>query len=239
MIDLNGRLRLHDSFRYRTEHVGNERAPVLIVDNFLADPQVLIDYAATDSAFGTVSDTFYPGIRAVIPQIYTFAVRAFLGDMIAEAFGLVGRQVVKELAHFSVITTRPEMLQPLQRLPHFDNTDEQQLAVLHYLSPVSQGGTSFYRHRTSGFESMCANRLAAYSAAIDAEVASQGLPPAQYINGDTPVFERLASFDGIFNRLIVYRSISLHSADVPADFLFDANPITGRLTANTFFFYRG
>jgi hypothetical protein len=238
MIDLNGRLRLHESFCHKTVAVGTERAPVLVVDNFLADPRVLVDYAATGSSFEALSDTFYPGVRALMPQIYTFALRAFLGNLIADAFGLGGRQVVRELSHFSLLTTRPGQLQPLQRFPHFDNTDPLQLAVLHYLSPVAQGGTSFYRHRASGFESMRADRLAAYSAAIDAEVTSQGLPPPAYINGDTPMFERLASFEGIFNRLLVYRSISLHSADVSADFRFDANARSGRLTANTFFFYR-
>ena len=238
MTDLNGRLRVHAALHHTTVHIGNERAPVLVVDNFLADPQVLIDYAATDCSFGTVSDTFYPGVRSVIPQIYTFAVRAFLGDMIAEAFDLGTSPVVKELAHFSIITTRPEQLQPLQRFPHFDSTDDRQLAVLHYLSPVEHGGTSFYRHRASGFESMRAQRLAGYAAMIDAEVASQGLPAPRYIHGDSPMFERLASFEGVFNRLLVYRSVSLHSADVAADFKFDANPRTGRLTANTFFFYR-
>jgi Family of unknown function (DUF6445) len=238
MIDLNGRLRLHESFCHKTVAVGTERAPVLVVDNFLADPQVLVDYAAADSSFEALSDTFYPGIRAVMPQIYTFALRAFLGNVIADAFGLGSRQVVKELSHFSLLTTRPERLQPLQRLPHFDNTDPLQLAVLHYLSPVAQGGTSFYRHRASGFESMRADRLAGYSALLDVEVATGGLPPLAYIHGDTPMFERLASFDGAFNRLLVYRSISLHSADVAGDFRFDTDPRTGRLTANTFFFYR-
>jgi Family of unknown function (DUF6445) len=238
MIDLNGRLRVHQLFRHEIAHVGSERAPVLVVDNFLADPQVLIDYAASDGAFGPDSGTFYPGVRAVMPQIYTFAVRAFLGSLIADTFGLGGSQVVKELAHFSLLTTRPEKLQPLQRIPHFDNTDPLQLAVLHYLSPIGQGGTSFYRHRASGFESMRADRLAGYSAMLDAEVTAQGLPPAVYINGDTPMFERLASFEGIFNRLLVYRSITLHSADVTGDFRFEANPRSGRLTANTFFFYR-
>jgi hypothetical protein len=238
MIDLNGRLRLHPSFRHETVPVGATRAPVLVVDDFLAEPQVLIDYAATDVSFAADDDTFDPGIRAVMPQIYTFALRAFLGNIIADAFSLGGRQVVKELSHFSLVTTRPERLQPLQRLPHFDNTDPLQLAVLHYLSPIAQGGTSFYRHRASGFESMQADRLAVYSALLDAEVASAGLPAPAYIHGDTPMFERLASFDGAFNRLLIYRSDSLHSADVAGDFRFDTEPRTGRLTANTFFFYR-
>jgi hypothetical protein len=129
-------------------------------------------------------------------------------------------------------------LQPLQRLPHFDSPDDLQLAVLHYLSPVDQGGTSFYRHRSTGFESLSNERSARYAAALDADVRAQGPSPTAYINGDSPMFERIASFAGEFNRVLVYRSVSLHSADIASDFRFEADPRRGRLTANLFYFYR-
>jgi hypothetical protein len=38
--------------------------------------------------------------------------------------------------------------------------------------------------------------------------------------------------------VLIYRSISLHSANIAQDFAFDNDPRRGRLTANTFFFYR-
>jgi len=238
LIDLNGKLRLHGGFRHSLERIGNEHSPVLVVDNFLSDPQVLIEYAATSAEFGSVSDAFYPGIRAPIPQIYAFAVRAFLGDLIGGAFELGGARVTKELASFSLLTTPRDRLQVVQRLPHFDNTDDRQIAVLHYLCPATFGGTSFYRHRTTGFETIRPHRLERYSRAIDAELAAHGPPPVEYINGDTPEFERIACFEAAPNRVLVYRSVSLHSADIPSDFGFDASPRTGRLTANTFFFFR-
>jgi hypothetical protein len=236
-VDLNGKLRLHGSFSHSVVHVGSERAPVVVIDNFLSDPAVLVDYAATNATFATVADTFYPGVRAPIPPIYSFAVRAFLGEIIAHAFGLEHCRVVKEKADFSLVTRRPEELQVLQRLPHFDNTDDKQLAVLHYLCPARHGGTSFYRHRATGFESIRPDRLAHYKARVTAELATQGPPSSFYINGDTPMFERVASFDAAFNRMLIYRSISLHSADIARDFGYDAEPRTGRLTANTFYFF--
>ena len=235
MVDLNGKLKLHPAFRSSVAHLGAERSPVLIVDDFLADPAVLVDYAATVADFGAVTDTFYPGIRAPIPQIYTFAVRAFLGGLITRTFS-VG-EVVKELATFSLVTTRPERLQVQQRLPHFDNTDERQLAVLHYLCD-GMGGTSFYRHRATGFETIRPLRLAEYTRAVTAELAANGSPAERYIRGDTDLFECIGTFAATFNRVLVYRSVSLHSADIPAEFSFASNPRTGRLTANTFFFCR-
>jgi Family of unknown function (DUF6445) len=238
MVDLNGKLRLHSSFTHRLEHIGNERAPVLVIDNFISDPQVLIDYAAAYSEFESVSDAFYPGVRAPIPPIYSFAVRAFLGDVISNAFGLGDSRVAKELSSFSLVTTAPASLQVIQRLPHFDNTDDKQLALLHYLCPAKHGGTSFYRHRATGFETVRPQRLAEYLRTLNAELASLGPPPLRYMNGDNAMFERIASFEAAFNRMLVYRSITLHSADIAPDFDCDADPRAGRLTANTFFFFR-
>jgi Family of unknown function (DUF6445) len=238
MIDLNGKLRLHERCRFNTAYVGNDRLPVVIVDDFLRDPDILIEYAASRCAFEGVSDTFYPGMRAPAPPIYCFALRAFLGDAIATAFGLPSGGVNRELSHFSLITTLPERLSIPQRMPHFDSPDPRQLAVLHYLCDAEHGGTSFYRHRQTGFEFVDAARSPPYLSAVKQELASGGFPAARYICGDDAIFERTASFSAAFNRVLIYRSIDLHSADVLPGYRFDGNPRSGRLTANTFFFYR-
>jgi hypothetical protein len=238
MLDLNGKLRLHDEFRTATVRVGAERETVVVVDNFLSSPQLLIDYAAAHSAFDTVSDAFYPGSRAPVPPIYCFALRAFLGSIISEAFGLTNSSMTGELGHFSLVTTPPEKLQLVQRMPHFDNINPKQLAVLHYLCEPQHGGTSFYRHRRTRFEHIDEGRISVYRSAITADLALLGPPPARYICGDDARFERIASFDAAFNRVLIYRSINLHSANIASAFSFDGNPRRGRLTANTFFYYR-
>lgn len=238
MSDLNGKLRLHDDFKAATVLIGTAREPVVVVDNFLSAPQLLIDYAATHGVFDAVSDAFYPGTRAPAPAIYCFALRAFLAPLIGQAFGLQESRITGELSHFSLVTTAPERLQPVQRMPHFDNTNPKQLALLHYLCGPEHGGTSFYRHRRSGFEYIDEARLSEYERAVGADLRELGVPPAKYICGDDPRFHRTASFDAAFNRVLVYRSINLHSADIAATFRFDANPRSGRLTANTFLYFR-
>ncbi len=223
--------------RHTVARVGREQAPVLVVDDFLADAAVLADYAAGEVAFDAVTDTFYPGIRAPLPKIYCFAVRAFLGNLIASTFGLGERKVARELGHFSLVTTPPARLSAVQRQPHVDSADSLQLAILHYLCDGTHGGTSFYRHRGTGFESIDATRTAAYGAALARE-AGAGVPPPGYICDDDANFERTASFDAAFNRVLIYRSITLHSADIRPGATLDPDPRSGRLTANTFFFYR-
>jgi hypothetical protein len=238
VADLDGQLRLHEKFQLATMRLGAESLPVLIVDNFLGNPQALVDYAAANGRFESVSDTFYPGARAPLPPIYCFALRAFLGDAIAQAFGLAANRVIGELGHFSVVTTPPGRLSVPQRMPHFDNTDPKQLAVLHYLCGAGHGGTSFYRHRRTHFEFVDAARIRAYNTAIQEDLAAVGPLPPKYICGDDPLFERIGGFDAAFNRVLIYRSIDLHSADIRPGFAFDSDPRTGRLTANTFFYYR-
>jgi hypothetical protein len=237
-IDLNGKLSLHPRFAFVIERIGAEAVPVVVIDNFLSNPEVLIEYAGANCSFEGVSDAFYPGVRAPIAPIYCFALRAFLGTLIAEAFGLPEGGVMGELGHFSLVTTAPAHLNVQQRMPHIDNTNPKQLAVLHYLCAAEHGGTSFYRHRRTGFEFIDEARRAAYERTLTEDLASLGPPPRQYICGDSPIFERTASFAAVFNRVLVYRSINLHSADIPHGFRFNADPRSGRLTANTFFYYR-
>ena len=142
--------------------IGRERSPALVIDNFLSNPDVLIEYATRRSVYEAVSNTFYPGIRAPIPAIYSFAVRSFLGPAIGKAFGLDPADMTRELSHFSLVTTPPEKLKGPQRIPHLDNTNPKQLAILHYLCGPEFGGTSFYRHRRTGFETIDDARSAAF-----------------------------------------------------------------------------
>jgi hypothetical protein len=237
MLDLNGKLKLHEQCAVTTVRVGAEQQAVIVVDNFLSGPEVLIDYAV-ESAFDGVSDAFYPGCRAPIPQIYCFAIRAFLGSVIGEVFGLAAGNVTGELSHFSLVTTPPQKLKPVQRMPHYDTTNRKQLAVLHYLCEPKHGGTSFYRHRHTRFEFVDEARAPTYAGAVAAELAALGAAPAKYICGDDARFERTCSFPAAFNRVLIYQSINLHSADIGAAFGFESNPRAGRLTANSFFFYR-
>ena len=41
MVDLNGQLRLHERFQIASVRVGGEGLPVLVIDNFLSNPEIL------------------------------------------------------------------------------------------------------------------------------------------------------------------------------------------------------
>ncbi len=227
----------HSDFRARVDAIGTERQPVLVIDNFLTHAETLVDFAATHAQFNS-ADANYPGVRAPAPGAYLQAFRAHLAELIYETFGLMAKDIVGAQADFSMVVTPPANLRPLQRIPHYDSNKSSELAAVHFLCGAEQGGTDFYRHRSTGFEFVDQDRRATYKQAVDRDVAEKGMPPLAYMQGDTQLFERIASYPAAFNRLLVYRCTSLHSGNIASDFSFDPNPRTGRLTLNTFIFCR-
>jgi len=136
--------------------------------------------------------------------------------------------------HYSLVTNPPESLAFLQRIPHIDSIAANGLASVHYLFRGDWGGTAFYRHRKTGFETIDEARLNEYSRALQQEEAEADAPKTGYIDGDTALFEQIARVDGLFNRLVVYRRNSLHSGSIDSARVPPPDPTTGRLSINTF-----
>lgn len=216
--------------QHRVDYIGNARAPVLVIENAWPDPRALVEIAAARTDY-CVRSLYYPGVRSSAPPEYAHATLARLRDLIRTTFDLAGEMVITD-STFSLVVTPPDKLVPFQRVPHFDSADQNRIAVLHYLSDL--GGTSFYRHRGTGTEIVTTEIQERYMRTVNAEVNTVGMPPAQYVDGDTPLYERVARYDAVFNRMLVYRGSMLHSVNVPAGFVPDANPRTGRLSLNTF-----
>jgi hypothetical protein len=214
----------------RVDHVGVGRAPVLVIEDAWPEATSLHDTAARRNNFGRTS-LYYPGLRSAAPPEYANRIVDSLADLIRSTFGFATELTITD-SSFSLVTLPPEQLVPFQRVPHYDSTDQNRLALLHYL--CASGGTSFYRHRSTGLETMTADVEEQYIRTVNAEVRGSGMPPARYVDGDTALFERIASYSAAFNRMLIYRGSMLHSVNVAADFVPDPNPRTGRLTVNTF-----
>lgn len=214
------------------ERVGRQQAPVIVIDNFHPDPDALVAHAATRGVFSTTSK-LYPGVRATGTFEYVKLVRQRLQALMPGLFGPPNDLVPTE-CNFSLVTFRPEDTVPFQRIPHFDGTDMNTIAVLHYLCESHHGGTAFYRHRQTGYEVITPENVHDYARTVDVDVAEHGIPAPGFVNGSTALFEQVAAFDAVFNRALVYRGTSLHSGSIPADFVPDTDPRTGRLTLNTF-----
>lgn len=211
--------------------LGSEGETLLAIDHLLAEPMELVR-AAAEAEFTPAHGPGggYPGIRAPAPLDYVGKVSRAILPLLVAHMGLPPSRLVRAECNFSLVTMRPDALVDAQREPHVDTTDGWHFAILHYLCSPDWGGTGFYRHRATGFETLRPERMDAFAEARRRE----GPEGAGYVTGDTGFFEQIGKADAAFNRLIAYRSRQLHSGQIMRPAALVADPLRGRLTANIF-----
>ncbi|OYY71866.1 DUF6445 family protein [Sphingomonas sp. 28-63-12] len=218
--------------RVTVHHIGVEDEPVAVIEDFVPDPAG-VRAAAMTAAFDTAG-AHYPGIRAAVPPDYLPAIRPVLGKVFREVFGVTEAVSVIDI-RLSIVTAAPDSLALEQRLPHVDALEPGRLALVHFLGAGDEDGTAFYRHRTTGFETIDRSRSAVYFAALNADLHRHGPPPPRYLAGDTPIYERIGQFAGCRNRALVYRGRLLHCGQITPDRVLSTDPGQGRLTVTGFF----
>jgi hypothetical protein len=225
---------LNQAASRRVMRIGRSAEPVIVIDDALIDPDRLIDEAASlrfapaDEGRGG-----YPGVRARAPDALALAILHNALPLTANVFGLKDARLARFDCSYSIVTARPESLHPLQRVPHIDTRDPYRIAILLYLGRGPAGGTAFYRQDSTGLELVGPETFDAYCAARIDDVGR--LPAdAAYPSRSTPGYTETAHFEARFNRLLIYRSCTLHSGALPPEFDGIADPREGRLTLNIF-----
>lgn len=223
----------HPDIKISVEYPGEERQPVVLVDNLVNEVDELVDFACQREF--AIDGGYYPGMRLLAPEAYKTYVLDALQDTLIDVFNLSCKNLVFTFSCFSIVNTAKEKLRPIQRIPHYDSTDLSELASVHFLFKSNKfGGTSFYRHKGSGYEYVDSSREEKYTKIMNHQSSVYPPPPAEYINGDTDLYTRIKSWDGIFNRALFFRRTSLHSGNIGKDFKPDLNPLTGRLSITSF-----
>lgn len=212
--------------------VGDEGEPVVVVENFAPDPEALREDSATRSF--QPSDDHYPGIKAPVPDDYLAQQWGVLAPVFREVFGITGRISVLDTT-YALVANPAATLTLQQRLPHVDALQPGRLALIHYLVPGDAEGTAFFRHRSTGFETVDHARSAAYFAKLNEDLRTHGQPPPAYPDDSTPIFEQTRHFEGHYNRALIYRGRMLHSGSIRPGSKLSADPKTGRLTITGFF----
>lgn len=205
--------------------------PVVTLDAVTDDVDRVRAIAADLAPFPPAT-TLYPGVRRLIDSNDGAAwayVQRMLNDVapyMAGAFDCAGFDLVE--ASFSIVTTPPALLAAPQRAPHFDGTDPDLVALLHYLGDKPGSGTAFFRHRATAIERVTDDNLARYLAAARHEAATG------YIQGTDAYHDELHRVDATADRVIIYPGSLLHSGIIPPAMPLDPDPRKGRLTANYF-----
>lgn len=211
---------------------------IVFIDDFLLDPQALVALASRhrfEPPAAQAERKGYPGVRVDAPVAYTQSITALLDPLIKVNFQVPDHLDIKVgLSAFSLTTTPPDELGPLQRIPHFDASTPHHMAALLWLCDESHGGTGFYRHNATGLQRITAENRERYLDACHEEV-NRRLPPARYFDRSDERYTFLGMMPARFNRLVVYLGSLLHSACIHPVRSLSSDPRQGRLTVNTFY----
>ena len=217
-------------------HVGKTQTPVLVIDEFSGSIDRIFEIAEALAPYPRHTN-YYPGLRRIFTasdkaaNAYVEETCERAAPFIADTFDMTAFDLVE--ASFSMVTLKPTKLTPPQRAPHFDTTDQKQLALLHYLCVPPNSGTAFYRQRTTGIE-----RVTEYNVSVFvpvAEVQNAQLPAdSGYFHGSDEFFEQIGAVEAVPDRMIIFQGSLLHSGIIPPDMPLTGDPRQGRLTANIF-----
>ena len=212
--------------------IGQENTPLLIIDNFVQNPDDLIIDAGDGSLFVADEKNYYPGKRKLTKASYAEHICSQYLPLLKSYFGFENARHAKAvISAFAISDKALEQLRPMQMLPHFDTTLSNQFAIVHYLCEPEHGGTSFYRHRASSFERITAERLIGYGTQLKKEaMANQLHLNPCYMAGSNNMFEQIYSVDACMNRAVIYPSNVLHSGNINPLLGLSSDPKKGRLT---------
>jgi hypothetical protein len=218
------------------QRVGISQSPVVIIDEFSGMAEEIARIAESLAPFPP-SGGYYPGVRRVISepdgQAYSYALKACeqAAPFIGGAFDVQNFRLKD--ASFSVVTKSPDRLRATQRVPHFDSSEQNLFALLHYLRVPAGTGTAFYRHRSTGIERVTEENRHRFLTVSGSELEALA-DDSGYINDSDQFFEQIGRVDAVADRMIIYNGNLLHSGIIPAGMPLSADPREGRLTANLF-----
>src|SRR5690606_2711048 len=123
-------LQLNPKISSAVLRVGNEKTPVIVIDDFIADTASLVDYVSQHIDFDAEKHTYYPGFRAQTDEDYKNFVVSTIGSQLFKPFGIpAGYRIIADSAYYSLVATPPEKLMAAQCRPHADTARPYYLAI--------------------------------------------------------------------------------------------------------------
>ncbi len=212
----------------------------VVIDEFLADPHALIDYACDKAAEFYVPEKSYPGLNLVLDERIVADFHRFVRTRMSRQFSFL-RGNATLTTGLSMMTFRPRELSIWQRLCHTDIRDvrgRRKYASLVYLyDNADLGGTAFYRWKRPDIVRQ-ALALDAKDNAVAADFLAEHSEtfrrPPCYLTDSNDLAERLLVVAPRFNRMVFYSGEIPHSAHITSPELLTTDFRAGRLTLNSF-----
>jgi len=208
-----------------------------VIDDALAEPEALIEYAVAHSAdFAESGHNAYPGPELRMPESFSAQLDSFFASHLRRRFGV--RRTERMYSRLAITATPPENLHPLQSMCHVDRMSLAPgqaivASVLYLFRDPNLGGTSFYMPKRPTKELL---PMLADADALDPEAfrARYGFG-AGYMTASNAWFAKVATVPARFNRLIFYSGTVFHSGEIAHPQLLSRDPRVGRLSLNGFF----
>lgn len=213
----------------------------IVVDDFLLDPDMLVEFACRNPGDFSNPNIGYPGVQIRVHDDAMKDIFRFVRSSMSKHYGFMrGRIGIRSL--LSMVTWPPDTLSFMQRICHVDpNPDpgREKFAALVYLFKDERlGGTSFYRWKNE--------ELVWKGVGMLREDAGEGerflkqhfatfREPPRYMTESNDAAELLYTVPPRFNRFVFYSGAIPHSAAITAPELLSDDPSKGRLTLNLFF----
>jgi hypothetical protein len=230
-----GSIQVNPKASLQVLEVGEEKTPLIVIDDFALDTGAVIDFACSSVTYGPDSTSAYPGIRGKLPRLYVIEVLDRIYRLLFQVFSVPDNLGLKPVnTVFSLISCPENELTLAQRVPHFDSNSPNYLAVLHYLNPGDFCATGLFRHKPTGFEKVLEHRRDEFFRSSKAFIEAHGPPPRKYIDASNNHYELYERIEYKSNRLVAYPGSLLHSGLVNPAVDINPDPRTGRLTANIF-----
>lgn len=201
-------MRVNPAARLRVE---NPRGvPVLIIDDFYADPDAVRAQAL--QARYDLSMAQYPGRHAPLDR-NSVELNEVLQTLARTATALGDRsyRAADFVSDFSIVTTRPGDLLAVQKHPHIDPTP---VLGLVYLTPGSVEGTCFFHNEMLGTHAVVTEQqMTAYGQFID-QYSKKLAPPGYTFDEHHPAWKKFYTIEPVFNRFVFYPGNVFHSIDI-------------------------
>jgi len=232
-------IRINTNASIRREAISEDRYCV-VIDDFLQDPDALVEFAAHHAGDFSVPKSQYPGLLYRIDDIAMTDVYRFIRTKMTKNFPFL-RDDMKMWTNFSMVTLQPDELSTFQRLCHSDllsGPGRMSYAALIYLfENENLGGTGFYRwkklelmKKAQGIEREDPDKANAFLQ----EHFPTYREPACYMTASNEIAELLCTIPARFNRMVFYSGQVPHSGAITAPELLSKDFRKGRLTLNVF-----
>ena len=218
----------------------SEESHCVIVDDFLRDPDVIVEYACANEKKFELQQIGYPGVLCDVDRAAMSEVQRFIRSHMSRQFSFL-KGDIRTTSYLSMATKQPDELAPLQRLCHTDpreRMDRRNYAALVYLfGDEALGGTGFYRWKEQKrIEEATALELEEPGSSLEflQEHFDMYREAPEYMCGSNEIAELLLDVPARFNRFVFYSGDIPHSAHIPQPDLLSADFSKGRLTLNCF-----